>query len=64
VTATVTTMNNIKLELSLDDCNLVLEALGQQPYVRVYALIARLQEQARRQVAAREQAQQDPEAHG
>ncbi len=57
-------MQNIKLELSLDDCNLVLEALGQQPYVRVYALIARLQEQARRQVAAREQAQQDPEAHG
>jgi len=57
-------MQTIKLELSLDDCNLVLEALGQQPYIRVYALIARLQEQARRQVAAQQQQQQDPEAHG
>lgn len=64
MTTAAHTMQNLKLELSLDDCNLVLEALGQQPYVRVYALIARLQEQARRQVAAREQAQQDPEAHG
>lgn len=64
MTTAAHTMQNLKLELSLDDCNLVLEALGQQPYVRVYALITRLQEQARRQVAAREQAQQDPEAHG
>ena len=49
-------MDKIDLELSVDDTNLILEALGQLPFVRVFQLIARIQEQARAQVAAGEQA--------
>lgn len=45
-------MNKIKLEFTIDEINLVLEALGQQPFARVYQLIARIQEQARAQVEA------------
>lgn len=48
-------MNTIKLEFTIDDINLILEALGQQPFARVYQLIARVQEQARAQVEAAQQ---------
>lgn len=41
----------IKLELSVDEVNLVLEALGALPFARVFQLIGRLQEQARAQLA-------------
>lgn len=40
----------IKLELEVDDTNLILEALGSLPFVRVYQLIGRIQEQARAQI--------------
>lgn len=40
----------IKLELELDDINLILEALGALPFARVYGLIGRIQEQARNQL--------------
>ena len=40
----------IKLELEVDETNLILEALGALPFVRVYQLIGRIQEQARTQV--------------
>ena len=40
----------LTLKLALDDVNLVLEALGQMPYLRVHDLIARIQEQGRAQV--------------
>jgi hypothetical protein len=40
----------IKLELSIDEVNLILEALGDQPFKAVYALVARLQSQARSQL--------------
>jgi hypothetical protein len=39
-------MASIQLSLTLDETNLVLEALGQLPYVRVYGLINKLQQQA------------------
>lgn len=39
-------MNEIELKLNLDEANLMLEALGHMPFVRVYALIAKVQEQA------------------
>lgn len=39
-------MPQITLTLSLDDTNLVLEALGAMPYARVYELIAGIQAQA------------------
>jgi len=40
----------VTLRLSLDEVNLVLEAIGQLPFVRVYALVAKLQQQARQQI--------------
>ena len=43
-------MKTLQLGLALDDANLVLEALGQLPFARVYALIANIQEQAREQL--------------
>jgi hypothetical protein len=45
-------MNKIKLELDIDETNLILEALGQLPFARVYMLIGRIQEQARLQIQA------------
>jgi hypothetical protein len=45
-------MNTIEIELNIDETNLILEALGQLPFVRVYGLIARIQEQARAQMQA------------
>lgn len=49
-TKTMTTSNTIELELPLDDINLILEALGALPFARVYAVIGRIQEQARAQL--------------
>lgn len=43
-------MQNIKLELNIEETNLILEALGQLPFARVYALIGRIQEQAKAQL--------------
>jgi len=45
-------MSTIKIELDIDQTNLILEALGQLPFARVYTLIGRIQEQARLQLAA------------
>lgn len=47
-----TNQANLKLELSIDDVNLILESLGQLPFARVYGLIGRIQEQARAQLPA------------
>jgi hypothetical protein len=52
MTAIMTDQKNIKLDLTIDDTNLILEALGQLPFARVYALIGRIQEQARAQLDA------------
>jgi hypothetical protein len=41
---------NIRLELSIEETNLILEALGQLPFARVYQTIGRIQEQARSQM--------------
>lgn len=43
-------MKTIEVKLSLDETNLILEALGQLPFVRVYELIAKLQDQASAQL--------------
>jgi hypothetical protein len=40
----------IHLELSVADVNLILEALGDQPFKSVYGLVSRLQSQARGQL--------------
>jgi hypothetical protein len=39
-------MSAIPLNLTLEETNLVLEALGQLPYARVYLLIQKIQQQA------------------
>ncbi len=39
-------MSAIPLNLTLEETNLVLEALGQMPYARVYLLIQKIQQQA------------------
>ena len=41
---------SIKLELTIDEVNLILEALGDQPFKEVFTLVARLQSQARSQL--------------
>lgn len=43
--------NHIQLDLTIEDTNLILEALGALPFAQVYALIGRIQERARQQIA-------------
>jgi hypothetical protein len=40
----------LRLELSVDDINLILEALGERPFKSVYGLVSRLQSQAQSQL--------------
>lgn len=47
----------LQLQLTLDDLNLVLEAVGALPFARVYGLVARIQEQAAAQLQAAARAQ-------
>jgi hypothetical protein len=42
----------INLQISIDEANLILEALGNLPFARVYALIGKIQEQAGQQLSA------------
>lgn len=51
-------MQDITLKLNVGQINLLLEALGNQPYLRVYELIELLQKQAQAQLSKPE-----PEAH-
>lgn len=47
----------IKLELPLDQINIILESLGAQPYIKVSAVIEEIRSQAIPQAQALEQAQ-------
>jgi hypothetical protein len=47
----------LKFELTLDEANLVLAALGKAPFDQVAALIGKMREQAQPQLAELEQAQ-------
>ena len=40
----------INLQIGVDEANLLLEALGNLPFARVFALIGKLQEQAGQQL--------------
>jgi hypothetical protein len=42
-------MQEIQITVTLEEANLLLEALGQLPFVRVYQLIAKIQQQAQTQ---------------
>lgn len=43
-------MQNITLTVSLEEANLILEALGNLPFARVYGLINKMQAQAQAQI--------------
>ena len=43
-------MKELQLKLTINELNLILEALGTQPYLRVYELIEQIQEQAKAQL--------------
>ena len=43
-------MNDLKFTFTLDEINLILESLGEQPYVKVSQLIAKIQQQASTQL--------------
>ncbi|MCH2218331.1 MAG: hypothetical protein MK076_09735 [Flavobacteriales bacterium] len=45
-------MNNIQLMLSLEEVNILLNALGNQPYTQIQPLIAKIQTQGSTQVQA------------
>lgn len=51
-------MSTIKLDLGIDEVNLILEAVGQLPFARVYKLVGRIQEQVQEQLQTSEPAQQ------
>lgn len=44
-------MKEISLQLTIDEANLILEALGNLPFVKVYALIGKIRQQAGRQLS-------------
>ncbi len=54
----------IELEFTVEETNLVLEALGALPFARVYTLIGRIQEQARQQLESRPPAGNGAEREG
>lgn len=43
-------MKEIELNVTVDEANLILESLGEQPFVKVFDLVAKLQQQARSQL--------------
>lgn len=45
-------MDTLKFEMTVDQTNLVLEALGSMPYIKVHRLIAQIQAQAQQQMQA------------
>ena len=47
-------MTDIRLEITVDEANLILEALGEQPFAKVFTVVAKIQEQAQAQLGDRE----------
>ena len=43
-------MKDIQLTVTVDEVNQLLDALGQQPFIRVYQLIGKIQQQAQAQL--------------
>jgi hypothetical protein len=53
-------MKDITLQMTTDEANLILEALGNLPFVKVYALIGKSQDQARQQLSESDAPTADP----
>ena len=47
-----TAMQDIQLRLNIDELNLILEAVGNLPFARVYGLVGKIQAQAAEQLQA------------
>lgn len=45
-------MEKLSLELTIDEANLILEALGEMPFKRVYGLVGKIQQQASAQLGS------------
>ena len=54
-------MQEIKLSLTIENLNLLLEGLGNLSYARVYQLVAMIQQQASEQIQAAEKSRGEPE---
>lgn len=54
--------DEIHLKLTTEEANILLEALGNLPFIKVYALIGKIQSQAAAQVAAATSAAQQTQA--
>ena len=50
-------MKTVRLDLTLAEANLILEALGQMPFARVYQLVNKLQQQASGQIEEEQEEQ-------
>jgi hypothetical protein len=48
-------MKEINLTINIDEANLILEALGNLPFARVFALIGKIQEQSSQQINKKNQ---------
>ncbi len=48
-------MNDINLTVTIDEANLILEGLGHLPFGKVFALVAKVQEQASLQLNSEDQ---------
>ena len=47
----------MKLELTIAEINMILQALGNAPYAQVFELVQKIQQQAQAQVAKQESAE-------
>lgn len=45
-------MKEINLTVTIDEANLILEGIGHLPFAKVFQLVSKIQEQARRQIGA------------
>jgi hypothetical protein len=52
-------MKDIRLEITVEETNLILEALGNRPFTRVYELIGKIQAQASEQIQSQNTADTD-----
>jgi hypothetical protein len=50
-------MENISLHLSIDEVNMLLASLGNQPYVQVFGLVQKIQQQASAQLPVADNSQ-------
>lgn len=53
-------MQHIDLRITIDEANLILEALGNMPFKQVYSLIGKIQQEASQQLNAMDQAAEPP----